>query len=172
MPPTGVKSNMVNAVPVSSLRRPDTTMLGEVPIWVISPPSSEPNAIGIRKTEGEAPDRRANWKAIGIMIASAPMFFTKADMMVTTMTSSINWARTEEILGAKRWMANSMMPERATPALTRNAQATMMTMSLEKPLNASSNGTIPTATRQQQRPARHQIVTEPAPDEEHHHQAR
>ena len=31
-------------------------MLGEVPICVISPPSSEPNAIGIRNTDGEVPD--------------------------------------------------------------------------------------------------------------------
>ena len=63
-------------------------MLGEVPIWVISPPSSEPKAIGIRKTDAETPDRRANWKAIGIMIASAPMFLTKAESSVTTPTSS------------------------------------------------------------------------------------
>ena len=61
----------------------DTTMLGDVPICVISPPSSEPNAIGIRNTEGDTPDRFANWKAIGIMIASAPIFLTKADRTVT-----------------------------------------------------------------------------------------
>ena len=58
-------------------------MLGEVPIWVIRPPSSEPKAIGIRKIDGEMPERRANWKAIGIMIASAPMFLTKAESTVT-----------------------------------------------------------------------------------------
>ena len=79
MAPTGVKSNIVKAAPVISSRTRDTTMLGEVPIWVIRPPSSDAKAIGIRKVEGETPDRRANWKAIGIMIASAPMFLTNAD---------------------------------------------------------------------------------------------
>ena len=69
-------------------RTRETMMFGEVPISVIRPPSSEPKAIGIRKTEGDTPERRANWKAIGIMIASAPMFLTKADSTVTTTTSS------------------------------------------------------------------------------------
>ena len=73
-------------MPVSSSRTRDTTMFGEVPISVISPPSSEPKAIGIRKTDADTFERRANWKAIGIMIASAPMFFTKADSTVTTET--------------------------------------------------------------------------------------
>ncbi len=49
MPPTGVKSNMVKGVPVSScLSRGETTMFGEVPICVISPPSRAAKAIGIR----------------------------------------------------------------------------------------------------------------------------
>ena len=87
--PTGVKSNMREGSRRSiSSRTRETTMLGEVPICVIRPPSSEPNAIGIRNTDGETPERRANWKAIGIMIASAPMFLTKADRTVTTTTSS------------------------------------------------------------------------------------
>ena len=113
-------------------------MLGEVPICVISPPSSEPNAIGIRNTDGEEPDLRANWKAIGIMIASAPMFLTKADSTVTTVTSRMSWARTPVTFGAQRWMASSMMPDRATPALTRSALPTMMTMSSLKPEKAAS----------------------------------
>ena len=45
-----------------------------------------------------------------------------------------------------------MNPERATPALTSSAEPTMMTMSSEKPLNASAGGTTPTAsaTRREQ----------------------
>ncbi len=91
---------MVKGVPVISSRTRDTTMLGEVPICVISPPSSEANAIGIRNVEGEVLERRANWNAIGIMIASAPMFFTKADSTATVTTSTASWARTEETSGA------------------------------------------------------------------------
>ena len=49
--PTGVKSNMPNGSPSSSSRTRDTMMLGEVPTSVTMPPSSEPNAIGIRKIE-------------------------------------------------------------------------------------------------------------------------
>ena len=121
-------------------------MFGEVPIWVIRPPSSDANAIGIRNVDGEVLERRANWNAIGIMMASAPMFFTKADSNATTMTSSASWARTEPTFGAYRWIANSMMPLRATPALTSKALPTMMTMSSLKPANASLGSTTPRAT--------------------------
>ena len=54
--PTGVKSNMPKGVPVICSRTRETTMLGEVPICVIRPPSSDPKAIGIRKAEGESPN--------------------------------------------------------------------------------------------------------------------
>jgi hypothetical protein len=50
---------MVKEVPVSSSRTRDTMMLGEVPIWVINPPRSEPKDMGIKKSEGETPDLRA-----------------------------------------------------------------------------------------------------------------
>ncbi len=91
---------MVKAVPVISSRIRDTTMLGDVPICVIRPPSKEANAIGIRKVDGEALERRANWNAIGIMIASAPMFFTKAESTATSTTSMASCARTELTFGA------------------------------------------------------------------------
>ncbi|EHS49960.1 hypothetical protein PDO_2884 [Rhizobium sp. PDO1-076] len=58
--PTGVKSNMVKAWPVISSRSLETAMLGEVPIWVIKPPSRAPKAMGIRKIDGETFERRAN----------------------------------------------------------------------------------------------------------------
>ena len=137
---------MEKGVPPSSPRSRDTTMLGEVPICVINPPSSEANAIGIRKVEGETFERRANWKAMGIMIASAPMFFTKADSTATVITSSASWPRTEPSSGAKRWTAYSITPLRATPALTKRAEPTMMTMSSLKPLKALSSGTTPSAS--------------------------
>ncbi len=127
---------MVKLSPVSSWRTRETTMLGEVPTWVISPPISEPKAIGIRKTEGVTPERRANWKATGIMIASAPIFLMKAERTVTVITSSASCARTDEILGRNRWIAASTMPERATPALTMSALPTMMTISSLKPSKA------------------------------------
>ena len=38
------------------------------------------------------------------------------------------------------------MPERATAALTKSAEAMMMMMSSLKPVNASSAGTMPTIT--------------------------
>ena len=137
--------------PVSSSRTRDTTMLGEVPICVISPPSSEPKAIGIRKIEADTPERRANWNAIGIMIASAPMFLTKAE--------STRHDRDEQQelhpdaaarSGARRCIAASMIPERATPALTRSADPTMMTISSLKPEKASVGGTTPSGERKEQ----------------------
>ncbi len=55
------------------------------------PPRREPKAIGMRKLEGGVFVRRAIWKATGIIIASAPIFFTKADSTVTTVTSTTTW---------------------------------------------------------------------------------
>ena len=120
-------------------------MLGEVPIWVMRPPRSEPKDMGIRNRDGDTLERRAIWKAMGIMMARAPIFLTKALRMVTTTTSRISWARGVLILGAKRRTATSMMPERETAALTTSALPTMMTMSSAKPLNASSGATMPAA---------------------------
>ncbi len=145
-------------------------MLGEVPTSVTSPPSSEPNAIGIRKRDGEASERRANWKATGIMIASAPMFLMKAESTVTAVTSSDHLRRAAvERAGRARWISASTTPERATAALTRSALATMMTMSSLKPAKASSGGTMPTSDRGEQREERDEVVAEAAPDEERHH---
>ena len=62
---------------------------GEVPTSVTMPPKSEPKAMGIRKLEGGVFARRAIWNATGIIIASAPIFFTKADRTVTDATSTI-----------------------------------------------------------------------------------
>ena len=98
--PTGVKSNIPKLSPVSSSRTRLTAMLGEVPMSVISPPRSEPKAMGMRKVEAGTPERRANWKAIGIMIASAPMFFTKAESTVTTPTRISTCAGTRRTSGA------------------------------------------------------------------------
>ncbi|MNE90015.1 hypothetical protein D3C80_1874880 [compost metagenome] len=46
--PTGVKSNIEKLCPVISSRSLETTMLGEVPICVISPPRRAAKAMGIR----------------------------------------------------------------------------------------------------------------------------
>ena len=55
---------------------------------VTRPPSSDPNAIGIRSRRASVFVRRAIWKATGIIMASAPMFFTKAESTVTRATST------------------------------------------------------------------------------------
>ena len=120
--------------------------MGEVPIRVISPPSSEPNASGISTAEAGVPARRACWNTIGIRIASAPTFLTKAERIVTTPTSTTTCRPTVSRCGATGAISRSVMPDRATAALTRSAVATMMTMSSPKPANAWSAGTIPTAT--------------------------
>jgi hypothetical protein len=74
------------------------------------------------------------------------MFFTNADSSVTAPTRIAICARVEVTCGAIGASASSMMPERATPALTINAPATMTTMSSLKPLNALSAGTTPIST--------------------------
>ena len=67
----------------------DTMMFGDVPTSVIVPPRSAPNDMGINSEEGEVPLRRASWRAIGMVMASAPTFFTKAESRVTEPTSAM-----------------------------------------------------------------------------------
>ncbi len=69
-----------------------TMMLGEVPTSVTMPPSSAANAIGINSSETEMLFLRASWNATGISIASAPMFFTKADSSATEPASTATCA--------------------------------------------------------------------------------
>ena len=134
---------MVKGWPTISPRTRETMMLGEVPIWVISPPSRAPKDIGIRKQEGDAFDRFAIWKAIGIMMASAPTFFTKAERMVTVATSTNICAWTELTRLEMRCSSSSGTPVWAMAPLTTRALATMMTISSLKPLKASSGFTRP-----------------------------
>ena len=165
-----MKSNMVKVVPVISSRTRETTMLGEVPICVISPPSSEAKAIGIRKVDGDVSERRANWKAIGIMIASAPMFFTKADSTATTTTSRASCARTEERFG------RVALDRELHDAAARDAGAD------EKRAADDDDDVVAEAgkglverhdadrERGEQRERGHEIVAQAAPHEGRHHQ--
>ncbi len=95
------------------------------------PPSSEPNAIGISMAEGGVPLRRAGWKATGIIIASAPIFFTKPDKAATTAVRTKIWMVGVVSHGAMGRNAASILPERSTAALTISALATMMMSSQE-----------------------------------------
>ena len=121
-------------------------MLGEVPTSVISPPRRDANAIGIRKTDGLVSFFLAIWKAAGISMASAPTFLTSADATPTELVSSSNWERTRVTRRDTKLSATSIAPERCTAADMTSAEATMITMSSEKPLNASSGLTSPIAT--------------------------
>src|SRR3546814_5754560 len=85
---------MPNGSPVSCSRNRETMILGEVPTRVINPPSREPNDMGIRNTDGDAPDFRAILSADGIRMASAPIFLTSADRTVTEDTNMVS--RSEE----------------------------------------------------------------------------
>jgi len=103
---------MWKGCPVISSRTRLTMMLGEVPINVISPPSSEANAIGIRKADGEVSDFFAIWNAAGIIIASAPIFLTSADPRPTLAASSSNCERTVVTCFCSRRISRSIAPDR------------------------------------------------------------
>lgn len=102
--------------------------------------------MGIKSEEGEVPLRRASWKAIGMVMASAPTFFTKAERRVTEPTSAAIWRWIVTRRGPSERATRSITPERATAALTTSALPTIMTMSSLKPVNARSGGTMPTMT--------------------------
>ena len=136
--PTGVKSNMPKGSPVSSWRTRETMMLGEVPISVTMPPSSAANDIGISSADTGRSCRRASWNATGIIIASAPMFFTTAESTMTVPASATTCVDVCFRYGLIGRMMRSITPERATAALTISALATMKMMSSLKPENALS----------------------------------
>jgi hypothetical protein len=91
--PTGRKSNILKGSPPSLSRICETMMLGEVPISVMRPPSSEAKDMGMRSAEGEVPFFFASWKATGMSIASAPIFLTKAARTATLEVSAITCRR-------------------------------------------------------------------------------
>ncbi len=62
--------------------------LGEVPMSVTRPPTSEPKDSGIRSSDDDRPLRWASWIATGRKIARAPIFFMKAESAVTIATST------------------------------------------------------------------------------------
>jgi hypothetical protein len=78
-------------------------------------------------------------------IASAPIFFMKADSTVTTLTRMPICELVVFMCGVKGRIISSTMPERPTAALTTRAEPTMITISSLKPLKALSAGTMPQA---------------------------
>ena len=115
----------------------ETMMFGDVPIRVMMPPSSEPDASGISTRDGGFSVRRATWSAIGMKIASAPMFFMNAESAVTAEASTATCMPLVRIRGTSGFIRVSTRPERPMAALTTRADPTMMTISSLKPLNAS-----------------------------------
>ena len=108
--------------PVISCRTRLTMMFGEVPTRVIRPPSREPNDIGIRNTEGEVPERFGIWKAAGIIMASAPIFLTKAERKVTEPTRTSNCEPACVMPLDSRATPASITPERSTAAEMTSAR--------------------------------------------------
>ena len=116
---------------------------GDVPTSVTSPPSRDANAIGIRRREAGVPDLRATCMAIGIMMASAPMFLVAIDRSITAPAKAGIWS-----VGVLRRLSTgdstvSTTPERAMAALRTRAEAMIQMRSLLKPENISSTGTTP-----------------------------
>src|SRR3546814_12244314 len=106
-------------------------ILGEVPTRVINPPSREPNDMGIRNTDGDAPDFRAILSADGIRMASAPIFLTSADRTVTEDTNMVSCQRTRVTDAVRRASMESMITARATAAQRTSAlQLMLMLLSL------------------------------------------
>ena len=136
---------MAKGWPVSSARTRETRMLGEVPTKVTRPPTSEPKAMGISSMDVDVPLRRATWTAIGRKIASAPMFFMKADRTVTPAVSVATRAPVVLSPGSRRRTTRPITPDLPTAALSTSAEATMTTTWSPKPAKALPGGTTPEA---------------------------
>ena len=137
---------MWNGCPVSSWRTAETSRLGEVPIRVIEPPSSEAKDSGIRNSDGERLLRRATWIAAEMKIASAPIFFMNADSTATQATRMPTCKSFERISGVSQRNSTSIAPDWPIATLTISAAAISGRTGLAKPVNALSAGTMPAAT--------------------------
>ena len=139
--PTGEKSNMLKARPVSASRTLAMMMLGGVPIRVIRPPSRVPKESGIKRWLAGRPRSKALFNATGRISASAPTLFMKAEQSaprpLMVKTCRVGCA----VNGCRLRAAHSTMPEwRKARDSTRTA-ATVITAGWPKPMKASSAGT-------------------------------
>ena len=143
-------------------------MFGDVPISVIVPPSSEPNAIGISSIDGERFERLAICSAIGIIIASAPMFFTNADSSATAPTSTRICTRGEADVRRNRLQRQlddaRARDGRADDQRARDDDDDLVAEAAERLVR----GHDADQHRDQQRHAGHQVVAQPAPHEQRH----
>ena len=99
--------------------------------------------MGMSRAEGGVPVRRASCKATGIRIASAPTFFDTMESSITAPAMAVTWVCTVRSRGSSGRIRPSTAPERAMASLTTRAAAMMTTISLAKPSNARSGGTMP-----------------------------
>ena len=144
-------------------------MLGEVPTRVTMPPSSEPKAIGMRKLEGGVLVRRAIWNATGIIIASAPIFFTKADSTVTTVDEHDDLDLRGAQIGSDPVQARLENPglrhRSADEKGARDDDDDVVAEALEGLVGRHDAD----EHRRQKGENRDEIVAQTAPDEERHH---
>ena len=147
--PTGVKEKKrsVSKPAASSVSR--MMRFGGVPISVSIPPMLPANASGINKREGFPPMERDMLTTMGSISATVPVLLTKAPTKAVANMSKTN--KRVSFSPAKRRMPVPM--RRARPVLkmpppTMKSAPIMMTMGLEKPLNASSGVRTPVRTRE------------------------
>ena len=164
--PTGAKSNMRNGSPVICSRICDTMMLGDVPIRVMSPPSSEPKASGISTRDGGFSVLRATWSAIGMKIATAPIFLMKAESAVTADASTATCIPLVVIFGTNGFISVSIEPRAADRGADDEGGADdddNVAAEAAKGLRRRDNAA---GDRCEQGQKRHQVVADPIPDQE------
>ena len=121
----------------------------------------------MRKADGGVLFRRAIWKATGMSIASAPMFLTKADIAVTARTRTKTCIWVVVAYGAIRRIATRDGQARHRGAHQKSAcddDDDIVGKTAEGFLRGHDAGRD---CREGERD--HEIVAEPAPDEEAHH---
>lgn len=142
-------------------------MLGDVPTRWTMLPSSEAKAIGIRKTEGDFPVLARE------LVGDRQHHGERTDILDDGRHHGDRQDEGDDLRLRRAQRRHQPLehrldgPERATAALTTSALATMMTISSEKPLNASLAGTTPSAMPASSA-TRATTSTESPPQEGHH----
>ena len=128
-------------------------MFGGVPISVTMPPRMAAKASGISVSEGGRPAARAARMSSGIKRARAATLLTMLDSKAPTPLTMAIWVARLRFSFASPRVAKESAPEFSNAREATSTSATMTTAGLEKPENASSEGTKPINTARNRPPA-------------------
>jgi hypothetical protein len=127
----------------ASRRRPETVRLVEVPMVVMTPPSTAAKLTGMRNRDTASRRREAMSMTAGTVIATRAVLFRNAEIPVSGKRSRARSTLVPRTPLKRASTTGCMMPATSTARATTSRAAMMKGASLLKPANASSAPMMP-----------------------------